>query len=75
MTVRRKRRPDSFREAVSFAIRVGGDTDTIASMAGALAGARVGESALPPGWPERVEGASLLRELADGLLDLALGAR
>ena len=33
------RHPDSFAEAVLFAISLGGDTDTIASMTGALSGA------------------------------------
>jgi ADP-ribosylglycohydrolase len=39
--------PDSFWDAVCTAIAVGGDTDTLAAMAGALAGARLGAGALP----------------------------
>jgi len=66
------RHPDSFPEAVSCAIRLGGDTDTIASMTGALAGAKLGASAIPVRWSERVEGASRLRKLADALLALAI---
>lgn len=61
----------SFEEAVCFAIRLGGDTDTIGAMAGALAGAHHGESAIPVAWRERIEGVAWLRELADGLLELA----
>ncbi|NYH78596.1 poly(ADP-ribose) glycohydrolase ARH3 [Actinopolyspora biskrensis] len=57
------RHPDSPREAVRFAIAAGGDTDTIGSMAGALAGARCGATALPPGPLRRLEGAARLREL------------
>jgi poly(ADP-ribose) glycohydrolase ARH3 len=61
----------SFPQAVAYAISLGGDTDTIASMAGALAGAHLGEQAIPSPWREEVEGATRLRELADALLLLA----
>ncbi len=61
------RHPDSFSGAVIFAIALGGDTDTIACMTGALAGARLGESAIPTRWRDHVEGAQTLRALADGL--------
>ena len=67
-------RPNSFVETVRFAISLGGDTDTIASMAGAVAGARLGEQAVPARWRQRTEAASLLVELADRLADAA-GAR
>lgn len=66
------RSPDSFAEAVRYAITMGGDTDTIASMAGALAGAHLGEDAIPPEWRDSVESGPRLRKLADGLLELAL---
>jgi poly(ADP-ribose) glycohydrolase ARH3 len=62
------RHAGSFAEVVAYAISLGGDTDTIASMAGALAGAHLGEEAIPRVWRERVEGAARLRELADALL-------
>jgi ADP-ribosylglycohydrolase len=39
--------PASWWDAVCLAIRVGGDTDTLAAMTGAIAGARHGASALP----------------------------
>ena len=61
------RHPDSFAGAVLYAIRVGGDTDTIASMTGALAGAYLGEEVIPAGWRERVEDAAELRRLARAL--------
>ncbi|MGQ9571962.1 MAG: ADP-ribosylglycohydrolase family protein [Dehalococcoidia bacterium] len=67
------RHPGSFPKMVTYAISLGGDTDTIASMAGALAGAHLGEQAIPPVWREQVEGAARLRELADALLLLATG--
>ena len=42
------RSPDDYWEVICTAIAVGGDTDTTAAMAGALAGARVGPDGLPP---------------------------
>jgi ADP-ribosylglycohydrolase len=41
------RSPDDYWETICVAIAVGGDTDTMAAMAGAISGARVGPSALP----------------------------
>lgn len=59
--------PDNPVEVVRQCIRAGGDTDTIASMAGALAGARHGCSAWPSNWIGRLEGSRRLHELADRL--------
>ena len=42
------RTPDDYWATVCTAIAVGGDTDTMAAMAGAMAGARVGVAGLPP---------------------------
>lgn len=39
-----------FRQTVESVIRLGGDTDTVAAIAGALAGASSGESAIPTNW-------------------------
>ncbi|MBP3954522.1 ADP-ribosylglycohydrolase family protein [Gemmata sp. G18] len=44
------RYPDNFRTAVQSAIRCGGDTDTVAAIAGALVGARVGKAGIPAEW-------------------------
>ena len=44
-----------FEQAVTFAIRCGGDTDTLGAMAGAIAGARDGGSAIPVRWIEALE--------------------
>lgn len=38
------------REAVTEAVRLGGDTDTVAALAGALCGATHGEQRIPPDW-------------------------
>ena len=58
---------DSFADTVRFAISLGGDTDTIAAMAGAISGARLGEDAVPAAWLRRVEGVEKARDLADRL--------
>jgi ADP-ribosyl-[dinitrogen reductase] hydrolase len=44
------RYPDDFRAAVQSCIRCGGDTDTVAAIAGALVGARVGKPGIPAEW-------------------------
>jgi ADP-ribosylglycohydrolase len=63
------RSPDSWWDAVCTAIAVGGDTDTMAAMTGAVAGARLGAASLPGGLVERVNdrgrwGGGALAELA-----------
>lgn len=47
--------PDDYPGAVSHAVCMGGDCDTVAAMAGGLVGARVGDAALPEIWLERLE--------------------
>ncbi|MFF0436538.1 ADP-ribosylglycohydrolase family protein [Streptomyces sp. NPDC004327] len=49
-----------YRRTVLGAVNYGRDCDSIATMAGALAGALHGESAVPPDWAERVAEASRL---------------
>jgi poly(ADP-ribose) glycohydrolase ARH3 len=44
-----------FEQAVGFAVRCGGDSDTIGAMAGAIAGARHGESGIPARWLDALE--------------------
>lgn len=57
-----------FRATVEAAIRAGGDTDTIAAIAGALSGISVGSEGIPQRWIERLSdwphGTSYLRKLA-----------
>ncbi len=59
---------EGFKETVIRAVRIGGDTDTIAAMAGALAGARYGATAIPEVWTG-VEGGERLVELADQMFE------
>jgi poly(ADP-ribose) glycohydrolase ARH3 len=66
----------TFEEAVRFAVRLGGDTDTVAAMTGAIAGARHGVSSIPSRWLEALEdgdrGRSFVNELAARLLAVAM---
>ncbi len=66
---------DSFEAVVMFAVRCGGDTDTIGAMAGAIAGARMGASAIPGRWVEALEeepkGRAHVVALADQLAAIA----
>lgn len=59
-------RSSSFEETIITALQIGGDVDTIAAMAGAVAGARYGYQAIPEHW-RGVEAAERLLDLADGL--------
>ena len=62
--------PD-FCDAIRAAISLGGDTDTITGMVGAIVGAHVGERRLPIEWIEQLEdgprGRSFARDMADRL--------
>ncbi|MFW9955518.1 MAG: ADP-ribosylglycohydrolase family protein [Candidatus Thorarchaeota archaeon] len=60
----------SFKDIILEAANSGGDTDTKACIAGAIAGARLGRDAIPSGWIEGIENRSLLIEIADGLYRL-----
>jgi poly(ADP-ribose) glycohydrolase ARH3 len=63
--------PESFEATVSNVIFLGGDTDTLAAMAGALSGAYLGAARLPSRLVGLLEsspkGRAYLLELADGL--------
>ena len=65
--------PD-FCDAIRAAISLGGDTDTIAGMVGAIVGAHVGEKGLPLEWIEQLEdglrGRSFAKSLADRLFEI-----
>jgi poly(ADP-ribose) glycohydrolase ARH3 len=63
--------PDSYEAVVGRAILLGGDTDTIAAMAGALSGAALGIEAIPrrllDSLEDEIKGRSYLLDLADRL--------
>jgi len=60
--------PD-FCDAIRAAISLGGDTDTIAGMVGAIVGAHLGEKGLPADWIEQLEDGPRGRSFARGLAD------
>ena len=59
--------PDDYRGAVTYAVAMGGDTDTIAAMAGGLGGARVGRGGIPETLVARLEAGERLAALGDRL--------
>ena len=60
--------PHSFEAAVAYAVRLGGDADTIGAMCGAVAGAFHGAAAIPAKWTDALENGPRGR---DYILDLA----
>ena len=59
--------PNSFEKAVTYAISLGGDTDTIGAMTGAITGAYLGIEAIPREWQERLENREYIMELSEEL--------
>ena len=62
----------SFISTVTYAISLGGDTDTIASMAGAISGAYLGIDAIPGYWIEQVENRDYILRLANKLWQVSI---
>lgn len=62
---------DNFEDAVSYAVSLGGDTDTIGAMTGAISGAYYGAECIPDEWLSQLEegkkGKSYIIWLADEL--------
>ena len=56
--------PDSFAQSLLFAVKMGGDTDTIGAMCGAISGAFHGHDAIPPKWLDALENKYMGREYA-----------
>lgn len=59
--------PRQPRAVIRYAICLGGDTDTIAAMAAAIAGARCGEQSLPVLWALRLEAVARLFTVGSAL--------
>lgn len=55
---------------ILYAISLDGDTDTIASMAGAIAGAFHGIESIPEEWQKLCEGCDTARHQADRLYEI-----
>lgn len=64
-------RADTAEDAIVTAVNRGGDTDTIGAVAGAIAGARFGQSGLPDRWLTTVDAADELETLAARLVEIA----
>jgi ADP-ribosylglycohydrolase len=61
------RHPDDYRAAVLRAVNTDGDSDSIATMAGSISGARLGLDAIPAEWRRDVEDSAYLHALASRL--------
>ena len=59
-------------ESLIHLAQAGGDTDTNAAVAGALLGARHGETALPPRWMDQLVGAQGIGKLAEELVNATM---
>ncbi len=67
--------PEHLEQSIRSAVAIGGDTDTVAAIAGGLVGARWGVSAVPLSWRRRLHGCpGLIGEDLVHLASAALGA-
>lgn len=60
----------NLQRTIIYCISLGGDTDTIATMAGAIAGAYYGEEQIPPSWEQSCEAFQETQKLANSLYEL-----
>ncbi|HVJ51902.1 MAG TPA: ADP-ribosylglycohydrolase family protein [Aliidongia sp.] len=65
---------DNFRDAVLTATNLGDDSDSVAAVAGQLAGALYGASSIPPEWLARLAWRDKITALANDLFDLGSAA-
>jgi poly(ADP-ribose) glycohydrolase ARH3 len=61
---------ESFREALVYAVNLGGDTDSVAALTGAAAGAYWGIESIPQEWVDKLESRELLFELAEKIYEI-----
>ncbi|MDI6785756.1 MAG: ADP-ribosylglycohydrolase family protein [bacterium] len=61
--------PDSFEEAVVYAISLGGDTDTIGAMTGAISGAFLGIEEIPERWLNQLENTGKAKAYVNNLAE------
>lgn len=67
--------PQSFEEAVIRAVGLGGDTDTLGAMTGAISGAYLGVEAIPTRWKEQLENCRYIKQLAEKLWSIRYGGK
>jgi ADP-ribosyl-[dinitrogen reductase] hydrolase len=63
----------SFEDALVIAVNLGGDTDTVGAMVGALAGARFGLTAIPGRWLDELRATGSLMERIDQVVAREVG--
>ncbi len=56
--------PEDYASAVKKGANSSGDSDSIASIAGAISGTLLGANAIPKEWKKRIESRNVLLELA-----------
>jgi ADP-ribosylglycohydrolase len=61
----------SFASGIEYAVRIGGDTDTYAAIAGGLLGAYYGYEAIPENWRKAILGHDAMVKYADGLYQMS----
>jgi len=66
--------PRDFAAALGVAANISGDSDSTASVAGAILGATLGVAGIPAAWVEQVENRAVLLDLADELGGSGFGA-
>ncbi|WP_224242460.1 ADP-ribosylglycohydrolase family protein [Hyalangium gracile] len=66
------RHPDDFRAAVLEAVNTDGDSDSLATITGSIAGARLGLGGIPPEWTRDVERSTELLALGERLAEARL---
>ena len=59
--------PKDYAAAIKRGANTGGDSDSIASIAGAISGAYLGHNAVPKDWRKRIENRQLLIDLSKQL--------
>ncbi|NWT01050.1 ARHL2 glycohydrolase, partial [Mionectes macconnelli] len=64
------KRYNALQRTIIYCLSLGGDTDTIATMAGAIAGAYYGQEQLPPSWEHSCEGFRETQRMAKKLYAL-----
>ncbi len=62
---------DNFRDGITKAVSVGGDTDTYAAIAGGLLGAHYGIQGIPKEWRDILLGADVMEQIARDLYKLS----
>jgi ADP-ribosyl-[dinitrogen reductase] hydrolase len=60
----------SFADGIEKAVRIGGDTDTYAAIAGGLLGAYYGYDAIPLEWRNTILGHDVMVDYAEKLYDM-----